>query len=249
MLEVMILVGYVIFVVGIGIKLYSKTDLWMSKLDRITPFVETYLVIKYGLFAFFFAVVLETLILFLFGSGSPLVLIVALSVGVGFIEEGAKLMPYFISKGKKLYRWHLTIKVALAFALIEAVLYGIMLFFSGNILGALLRIIVVMFHIAFTAIALADVLRGDSLAGYLKASVLHSLYDAPVLLALAESSAVVIAVLSIVAVVYTYLNVDEAFGSVYAMAKRELEERRRKAQEFWAKSEMGVSESDFTSSL
>ncbi|WP_297509087.1 PrsW family glutamic-type intramembrane protease [Thermococcus sp.] len=249
MLEVMGLIGYVIAVVIVGIKLYFKTDGWMAKVDRVTPFVETSTVVKYALLAFILALFLEGAILYLFHSESLTVTLLALVLGVGLIEEGAKLLPYLSSRGSELYRWHLTVKVALAFAVIEAVLYGLVLFFSGNIFGALIRIIVVMFHVAFTTIALGDALEGDAVLGYLKASALHSLYDAPVLLAFAGAPVLIIAVVSVIALIYTYSSVDEAFGRAYAKAKRELEERKRKAQEFWAERGVEVAGSDLTSSL
>ncbi|WP_297499736.1 hypothetical protein [Thermococcus sp.] len=248
MLGVISLVGYVIAVIVVGIKLYFKTDGWMTKVDRITPFVETSTVVKYAFLAFILALFLEGVILYLFRFESMTAMLLALVIGVGLIEEGAKLLPYFSSKGTELYRWHLTVKVALAFAVIEAVLYGVILFFTGNILGALLRVIVVMFHVAFTAIALGDVLMGDPLLGYMKASALHSLYDAPVLLAFAGIPVLVVAIVSTVALIYTYSSVDDAFGRAYSRAKRELEERKRKAQEFWKERGVEVIGSDLTSS-
>ncbi len=247
MLEVMGLAAYVIAVIVVGIKLYFKTDGWMAKIDRVTPFVETSTVVKYGFLAFILALFLEGVLLFVFRSESTTVMIIALVMGVGFIEEGAKLLPYFSSKGSEMYRWHLTVKVALAFAVVEAILYGLALFFSGNILGALLRIIVVMFHVAFTTIALGDVMRGDPLLGYLKASVLHSLYDAPVLLAIVGAPVLIVVLISTVSLIYTYSSVDGAFGRAYNRAQHELEKRKREAQEFWREKRVGTAGSDLTS--
>ncbi|WP_297416548.1 PrsW family glutamic-type intramembrane protease [Thermococcus sp.] len=247
MLEVMGLAAYVIVVIAVGIKLYVKTDGWMTKIDRVTPFVKTSTVVKYGFLAFILALFLEGVLLFVFRSESTTVMMIALVMGVGFIEEGAKLLSYFSSKGSDMYRWHLTVKVALAFAVVEAILYGLALFFSGNILGALLRIIVVMFHVAFTTIALGDVMRGDPLLGYLKASVLHSLYDAPVLLAIVGAPVLIVVLISTVALIYTYSSVDDAFGRAYSRAQHELEKRKREAQEFWREKGVGTAGSDLTS--
>ncbi|WP_367884086.1 hypothetical protein [Thermococcus sp. JCM 11816] len=152
------LILYLISALLVGIKLYGKVDNWLSTLDRITPIVETGKALKYGFLAFMLAVVLELLALYFIFSDAGLLF---LPLVAGFVEEGVKLFPY-LRGGDELYRWRLTVKVALIFAVIEAVLYGVTLFFSGNILGALLRVVVVMYHVSFTAIALEMALRGLS---------------------------------------------------------------------------------------
>ncbi|WP_054840825.1 protease PrsW [Thermococcus peptonophilus] len=233
MVSEILLILYLIFAVFVGVKLYGKTNSWLSELDRITPpIVETGKALKYGFLAFGGAAVLELLVLYPISSDAGLLF---LPLVAGFVEEGAKLSPY-LRGGDELYRWRLTVKVALIFAVIEAVLYGITLFFSGNILGALLRIVVVMYHVSFTAIALEDALKGSLLSGYLKAALLHTLYDAPpvfVTLAISDLSPPLASIMGIAAIVYTYYHVDEAFGVAHRMARRALEERKKKAQEFW----------------
>ncbi|AMQ18539.1 hypothetical protein A0127_04835 [Thermococcus peptonophilus] len=248
MVSEILLILYLIFAVFVGVKLYGKTNSWLSELDRITPIVETGKALKYGFLAFGGAAVLELLVLYPISSDAGLLF---LPLVAGFVEEGAKLSPY-LRGGDELYRWRLTVKVALIFAVIEAVLYGITLFFSGNILGALLRIVVVMYHVSFTAIALEDALKGSLLSGYLKAALLHTLYDAPVFVTLAISDLSPLAsIMGIAAIVYTYYHVDEAFGVAHRMARRALEERKKKAQEFWNERGISFSEDDgmeFTSS-
>lgn len=194
------------------------------------------------------AVALELLALYFISSDMALLFLPFIA---GFVEEGAKLLPYLRS-GDKLYRWRLTVKVALIFAVIEAVLYGVTLFFSGNILGALLRVVVVMYHVSFTVIALEMALRGSLLSGYLKAALLHTLYDAPVFVTLAALDLSPLAsILGIAAIVYTYYRVDEAFGLAHRKAREALEERKRKAREFWEGRGISLAEDDggeFTSS-
>jgi hypothetical protein len=243
-----ILLGtYLIFAIVVGIKLYPKTDRWLSVLDRITPEVSTSKALKYGLLAFGGAALIELIALY-FSSGATFLV---LPLIVGFSEEGMKLAPY-LSGGDELYRWRLTTKVALIFAIIEALLYGIALLFSGNVIGALLRLIVVTYHVSFTAIALGGALKGSLVSGYLKASLLHALYDAPVFAMIsAPSLSPVIVPLGIGAVVYTYYRVDEAFGLTHRKARRALEKRKRKAEEFWNERRIVLNESegdDFISS-
>lgn len=248
MVSVIMLILYLISALLVGIKLYGKVDNWLSTLDRITPIVETGKALKYGFLAFMLAVVLELLALYFIFSDAGLLF---LPLVAGFVEEGVKLFPY-LRGGDELYRWRLTVKVALIFAVIEAVLYGVTLFFSGNILGALLRVVVVMYHVSFTAIALEMALRGSLLSGYLKAALLHTLYDAPVFVTLAASDLSPLAsILGIVAIVYTYYRVDEAFELAHRKAREALEERKRKAREFWEGKGISLAEDEggeFTSS-
>ncbi len=153
---------------------------------------------------------------------------------VGFTEEGSKLIPYFRRSGDVLLRWRLSLKVALSFAIAEAVLYSIGLLIRGNILGIPLRIIVIMFHVSFTAIALQGALWGTAFAGYLKASLLHTFYDAPVfvLLGLGGDLPVLLTVIiSTAGIVYTYHIVDEAFRRPYTLAMERMEEKKREAQQ------------------
>ncbi|MBP1911284.1 hypothetical protein [Thermococcus stetteri] len=240
MVSEILLVLYLIFAVGVGITLYMKTEGWLSSLDRITPEVGTGKALKYSLLAFAGAAFFELVVLYLISSNKMAFLVLPLVAG--FVEEGAKLSPYLRS-GDELYRWRLTIKVALIFAVIEAGLYGITLFFSSNVIGALLRVIVVMYHVSFTAIALEGALKGSLFSGYLKAALLHALYDAPVLVTLAVPSLSPLAsILGIAAIVYTYYSVDEAFGLAYRRAKEALEERKRKAEEFWEEKGMSLTE-------
>jgi hypothetical protein len=234
MLWLTIIILYVAVVALIGIKLYSKVGGWLNKLDPILPRVRGSDSFKYGVFAFVLAVFIEGIALYLFrGSGLflgffPLV--------VGFTEEGAKLIPFFASRAGRLYRWRLAVNVAFTFAVIEAILYGLALLFTGNIVGAILRAVVVMYHVAFTVLALESSLRGSPVGGYVGASLLHALYDAPLFVAFfGNNIAVLLTVfLSLGALIYTYRKVDEAFGLVFYLVKRELEERKRESEEYWA---------------
>ncbi len=234
MIEVMALVVYVTAVVVVGIKLYFRADEWLAKVDRVLPETSTGKAAVYAVLAMLTAGVLEVAVMYALGD-SQLLLAIALPLGVGLIEEGAKLIPYFLKGGDTLRRWRFTIKVALVFAIAEALLYGIVMLASGNLLGAALRVIVVMFHVTFTAIALASALRGSPIGGYLKASILHGLYDAPIFSILTENTVLIVlmTLLGFGAVVYTYLQVDDAFGTVHRFGERAIEERKKKAKEFW----------------
>jgi RsiW-degrading membrane proteinase PrsW (M82 family) len=236
------LITYVLVVVIVGIKLYFKTDSWLKKVERVIPPADSGAVAGYTLIALTLSMIIE--IGALYGlRNSPVLLAFGLPLIVGFTEEGSKLLPYLVWKGDVLRRWRLSIKVALAFAIVEAVLYSIFLFLAGNILGVLLRIIVIMFHVSFTAIALWGALRGSALGGYLKASILHAFYDAPVfvLLALGSDFATLFTVLvSTVGIIYTYNTVDWAFRKPCNMAIERIEEKKREAQQFWE--ERGITE-------
>ena len=242
MLELMALIAYVIVVIAVGIKLYSKANPWIAKVEGVLPFVERGEVIKYALVAFLLASLVELGTLYALRNSTAL-LALAFPLSVGLIEEGAKLIPYF-SGGETLRRWHLTIRVAFTFAVIEAVLYGVALLARGNVFGALLRVVVVIFHVAFTAVALEDALRGSLIRGYLKASLIHALYDAPVFsLVLGKGAVVLVVTASIIALLYTYGELDEAFGLAYSLGKRKLEERKAITEEFRGEGEWPSSNS------
>lgn len=234
MIEVMALVVYIVAVVVVGIKLYFRADWWLSKLDRVLPEANTGKAAVYAVLAMLAVGVLEVAVMYVLRN-SQLLLAIALPLAVGLIEEGAKLLPYFLKGGDTLRRWRFTVKVALVFAIAEALLYGIALLASGNLLGAALRVIVVMFHVTFTAIALASALRGSPIGGYLKASLLHGLYDAPIFSLLTGNTILIVlmVLLGFGAVAYTYLQVDDAFGIAHSLGERAIEERKRKAREFW----------------
>ncbi|NJF26086.1 hypothetical protein [Thermococcus sp. Bubb.Bath] len=234
------LVTYVLVVVIVGIKLYFKADSWLKKVDRVMPPAEGGAVAGYTIIALALSIIIELGAFYGFRN-SPILLAFVFPLIVGFTEEGSKLLPYFVWKGDVLRRWRLSIKVALSFAIVEAVLYSIFLLLAGNILGIILRVIVIMFHVSFTAIALWGALRGFALEGYLKASILHALYDAPVfvLLALRSDLVTLLTVLiSTAGVIYTYNSVDWAFRRPYKMAMERIEEKKREAQQFWE--DMGI---------
>ena len=234
MIEVMALVVYLVAVVVVGIKLYLRADWWLSKLERVLPEVNTGKAAIYAVLAMLAAGVLEVAVMYALRD-FQLLLAIVLPLAVGLIEEGAKLLPYFLKKGDALRRWRFTVRVALVFALAEALLYGIGLLASGNLLGAALRVIVVMFHVTFTAIALASTLRGSPIKGYLKASILHGLYDAPAFSILTGNTLLTIltALLGFGAVVYTYLHANDAFGIAHSLGEKAIEERKKEAREFW----------------
>jgi len=240
-IEVMALVVYIVAVVVVGVKLYFRADWWVSKLDRVLPEVNTGKAAAYAVLAILTASILEIVVMYALRN-SQILLALAFPLAVGLIEEGAKLLPYFLKKGDALRRWRFTVKVALIFAIVEALLYGIVLLASGNLLGAALRVIVVMFHVTFTAIALASALRGSPIRGYLKASLLHGLYDAPVFSFLAGNTilTVLMALLGLGAVAYTYLQVDDAFGIAHTLGERAIEERKKEAREFWEERGMEI---------
>ncbi|ASJ08033.1 hypothetical protein A3L11_01840 [Thermococcus siculi] len=234
MIEVIVLVLYSIMVLVVGVKLYFRADWWLVKVDRVLPEVSTGKAAVYAILIMLIAGVLEVAVMYVLQE-FQLLLALAFPLVVGLIEEGAKLLPYFLKKGDVLRRWRLTFKVALVFAIAEAVLYGIALLASGNLLGALLRIIVVMFHVAFTSIALASALGGSPVKGYLKASILHGLYDAPIFSVLAENNSlsVLMSLLGFGAMVYTYIHINDAFEIVHTIGERAVEERKKEARRFW----------------
>ncbi|NJE05353.1 PrsW family intramembrane metalloprotease [Thermococcus sp. M36] len=232
-METLLLPAYLIVVLAVGVKVFDAVLKWIGTVDYVVPprwrERRPHL---YGVVAIVTVVVLESIVLVAFG-GSAVSAAIALTVFVGPIEELSKLLPFWAVRGTQLVRWRVTISAAMTFAVIEAVLYGIVLIITGNILGALLRIIVVTFHVLWTTIALEDALKGRAFVGYLKSSLLHSLYDAPVIMVLVGVSATITVPLTlagILAVIYMYRRVDGAFGYAYSIGRREIEERRRKTE-------------------
>ena len=222
-----LLLAYVVVAVVVGVVVFRKTISWLADTDRVMPLVPLSTGFKWGFLAFFVALLFESLVLYAFWNTREAY--VALAVTVGLIEEGAKLVPYaFTRSASGLYRRNLSVKTALAFGIIEGVLYSLFFIASGNVLGAILRAIVVMFHVVWTAMALEKALRGSLLAGYLKAAVMHSLYDAPMLVFLSGSGVwpVLAALAGIAVLVYAYASIDDVFGFAYTCARREIEERK-----------------------
>jgi len=216
-----LLTSYIALAVVIGVKIFVKVMNWLVEVGRMLPAVSRKRVLFYGFMVFVLVMALELVVVLVF-SGSIPRLLVALTFAVGPIEEGVKLLPFLLTRGEKLLRWRIALSTALAFALMEGLLYGVLLILTGNPLGALFRVVVVMFHVAWTAIALEGALNGSLPVGYLKASVLHSLYDAPVLLALAGVGLVVvipITLVSGVAVLLTYRGINGAFGAAYSLGR------------------------------
>ncbi len=221
MFEALLLASYLIFVIAVGLGVVVRVKGWLADIDRVLPTVGRGTAVVYGFMAIILAMVLEFIIVLGFG-GSSLRLMVALAVGVGPIEEGVKVLPFFLVGGERLVRWRITMNVALTFAIVEGSLYGALLLFNGDLIGALFRVVVIMFHVVWTAVALEGALNGSLPVGYLKASVLHSLYDAPVLLALAGADLVVlipITLVSGVAVLLTYRGINGAFGAAYSLGR------------------------------
>ena len=219
MIGVFLVVIYTLLAVVVGIKVFFKTSSWLSKMEGLVPPVPLHSAIGWGIVAFLLALGFEGLILFSSGMTTGMLILTFL---VGPIEEGAKLLP-FVAKEREstLVRWHLTIRTALVFGILEALLYFWPLVSMGNLLGAIFRFVVVMFHVVFTAIALEGALRGSLWEGYLKAALLHSLYDAPALLLyIMGDLAGFVAPLSMVALIYIHNSVDEVFGSAVNYARR-----------------------------
>ncbi|ASJ02535.1 hypothetical protein A3L09_04325 [Thermococcus profundus] len=105
-----------------------------------------------------------------------------LGMAVGPIEEFSKLLPVKIFHEELWVLWKKAVGTAFFFGLIEAVLYSIVLTVAGEPVMALLRFVLVGFHVALTAISATILLVEGSWGGYIRASVYHSLYDLPVLL-------------------------------------------------------------------
>jgi len=237
MIGVLLVVGYALLVIAVGIEVFFKTTSWLSKTDRLIFPVPLYSVIGWGIVAFLLALGLEGLILFSSGMTTGMLILTFL---VGPIEEGAKLLPFVVKEREStLVRWHLTIRTALVFGILEALLYFWVLVSMGNILGAILRGIIVMFHVVWTAIALEGALRGSLWDGYLKAALLHSLYDAPILLLyILGDLAGFVALISVFALLYIHDSVDETFRFTVSYAKKLVERKREVYAAFEEKHEM-----------
>ena len=217
-----LLVAYVLAALVVGAVVFRKTWFWLKKAEEVFPAPTLTSVLLWSLTAFFTALLLEALVMYPFWGKSSMLL--ALAVAVGPVEEGAKLLPFVASREDLPLRWHLTVRTALAFGVIEAILYLVFLTSTGNLLGAFFRTVVIMFHVAWTALALKDALEGSLAGGYLKASLIHGLYDAPVFLLLMNRTlAGVAAIAAIFALLYLNGAVDEAFRTAiaHALPKRE----------------------------
>ncbi|GAB6134489.1 PrsW family glutamic-type intramembrane protease [Thermococcus prieurii] len=216
---------YVLLAIFLGVRIFTKTLSWFAETDRTVVPVSTASMVGWGFLAFFLALILEAIVLYSFRGGTTAFVLLAILVGP--IEEGAKLLP-FVAKRKEtpMRRWSLTVKTAFVFGSIEAVMYFLLLISRGNLLGALFRMIVMMFHVAWTAVALEDALRGSLMKGYLRASLLHGLYDAPMLLLYAGNSAGVPLILAgIWAIVYLYHSIDGAFEFAVSYARKAVARR------------------------
>ena len=221
-----VVVAYVFIALVLGIKIFTKTLSWLAETDRAVFPPSKLSIIGWGIVAFVTALLLEFAVIYPFWGSSTMFL--ALALFVGPIEEGAKLLPFVFSRGKDtMTRWRLTLKVALVFGIIEAVMYFVVLASRGKVIGGFLRLIILMFHVAWTAVALEGALRGSLLEGYLRASLLHGLYDAPVLLMpFGGEIAGLLALGGIWAILKLYNSIDGAFR--FAMDyERQLLERRR----------------------
>ncbi|WP_297535205.1 hypothetical protein [Thermococcus sp.] len=229
---------YLFAAVVIGLGVFIRTLSWLSETDRVMPMVSLPRGFAWGFLAVLVAMAVEGAVLYAFWGSAMAFAILALIVGP--VEEGAKLIPYFVKTGEsKLYRWNLTIKTALAFGIIEGIGYFLLLFFSGNPIGAFVRLIVIAYHVVWTAIALELALTGDPVLGYLKAALIHGLYDAPAMLLLAGAGPVagVMAIVSLGVLMYVYRASEASFRFAYYYARRIIEERLKSF------------ESGFTSSL
>ncbi len=219
MFETVLLAFYILLTVVVGIRIFAKVRGRLVELGKVLPKVSPWTAVVYGILVILLTVTLEVIVVLIFG-GSVLRLMVALAFAVGPIEEGVKVLPFLLDGRKQPARWKLTLNTALMFALMEGSIYGAVLILSGNLIGALLRIVVIVFHVAWTAIALNGALNGSLLRGYLRAALLHSLYDAPVLLAMAEEGVGILlplAFISSVALLITCAKVDDAFEAAYSL--------------------------------
>ncbi|WP_297468906.1 PrsW family glutamic-type intramembrane protease [Thermococcus sp.] len=226
MIGELVVVAYLLIALIFGVKIFTKTLSWLAETDRAVFPLSNLSIVGWGVVAFVTAFLLELAVMYpLWGSSA---MFLALALFVGPIEEGAKLLPFVFSRGKdRMTRWRLTLKVALFFGIIEALMYFVVLASRGNILGGFLRLIILMFHVAWTAVALESALQGSLLEGYLRASLLHGLYDAPVLLMpFGGEIAGLLALGGIWAIIKLYNSIDEAFRFAVDYEKRLLERRR-----------------------
>jgi len=223
--EILIAV-YVFIAIGVGIRVFFRTISWLSESDRAVFPVPFYSVLSWGITAFFVAMILEMLVLKFSPEISIAMLVLAIVVGP--IEEGAKLLPFALKQDENvMVRWHLTVRTALFFGIIEALMYFVLLISMGNFFGAILRGVVVTFHVVWTAIALEGALKSSLWNGYLRAALLHSLYDAPILLLYPLGGlAGLIVPVSIAALIYINGAVDDAFGFAVSYARKLVERKR-----------------------
>ncbi len=140
-------------------------------------------------------------------------LIMALSIG--FVEESLKLSPALIllRKRAKYSAWKLTIGAAMMFALFESLSYiaasiitpGLR---SSQISLFMVRFIVIVFHMMWTAVPLSYLLYGRkswALMGWLFAVLAHSAYDYPVLAILGGESRGTVTASAVLAIVFVIL--------------------------------------------
>ncbi len=222
----LVVVAYVFIALIFGVRIFMKTPSWLAETNRAVFPVSKLLILGWGIIAFVTALLLEFAVIYpLWGSSA---MFLALAIFVGPIEEGAKLLPFVFSRCKDtMTRWRLTLKVALFFGIVEALIYFVVLASRGNLIGGFLRLIILMFHVAWTAVALESALRGSLLEGYLRASLLHGLYDAPILLMpFGGGIAGLLALGGIWAVIKLYNSIDGAFRFAMDYERRLLERRK-----------------------
>jgi len=164
----------------IGLLAYRRVR---SEWERLPPIRWKLISFLLGLMAILIASLMEyPFAPSLFSTGRvSLIQMTLLGIFVGPIEEFSKLLPAKMLHEENWVLWKKTLGTAFFFGLIEAVLYSIMLLVIGAPLMALLRLVLVGFHVALTFIAATELIAGGSWRGYLRASIYHSLYDLPLL--------------------------------------------------------------------
>ncbi|WP_048811305.1 hypothetical protein [Thermococcus gammatolerans] len=237
MLSLLLLLGYVLLVVVLGSIMLIRGLSWFERLDRVLPMVSERRCFAYGFVAVVVAVIVELSGFFLLkeaiASGtmhSSLLLASIVVLLIGFAEEGAKLIPFVVEKGDTLTRWRFAVRGAFYFGIIEAVLYAFNLLMMGNLIAALLRFLVIMVHVVLTAIALESAIVNGSLrGGYVKASLLHAIYDAPVIFAFlgAGDALILIVPLAMAGFALLFSSLNRVFEVAYVLGKRKIEERRK----------------------
>jgi len=229
-LEVL-LAAYVVVAIVVGVRVFVRAISWLPETDRVMPLVSTGSAVAWGILAIAVALIVEGAVLrSLWGTSAAFI---ALAIVVGPVEEGAKLLPYVLKRNEDvLRRWNLTVKTALVFGIVEGIMYFLLLFFRGDVLGAFFRLVVIAFHVLWTAMALEEALKGNTLLGYARASLTHGLYDAPMLVLLAGwvTLAGPLALAGMAVLLYMNRSLDPAFRFAYDYARRVIE-RRRKAED------------------
>jgi len=221
-MEAVFVVLYALVAVFVGVTVFIKTLSWLPEMDRFTPFGSSRSAVVWGFLAFIVALTVEGAVLFFFWRTSKALAFVVLAVLVGPIEELSKLIPFIVRRNESLpNRLNLTLKTALTFGVIEGLLYFLALLASGNFIGAFLRLVVIAFHVVWTSFALEKAVKGSLALGYLKASAIHSLYDAPLLLYLAGAGLAVVplALVGIAVLIYVYRSLDSTFTSLENFAR------------------------------